>query len=108
MNTEKIFAELEGFAIYEPKLMQEYLYRYHLNDKNVLAYFTETQHGDNITQEGIVVPIIGVMADDYAFKILEKLPVNYKVNFSGMGFTGGLWRNKGDRNRLFIRYYKAH
>ena len=37
MNTEKIFAELEGFAIYEPKLMQEYLYRYHLNDKNVLA-----------------------------------------------------------------------
>ena len=49
MNTKKIFAELEGFAIYEPQLMQEYLYRYHLNDKNVLAYFTETQHGDNIT-----------------------------------------------------------
>ena len=21
-----------------------------------------------------------------------------------MGFTGGLWRNKGDRNRLLIRY----
>jgi len=27
MNTEKIFAELEGFAIYEPQLMREYLYR---------------------------------------------------------------------------------
>ena len=83
MNTEKIFAELEGFAIYEPQLMQEYLYRHHRNDKNVLAYFTETQHGDNITQEGIVVPIIGVTADDYAFKILEKLPVNYKVISQG-------------------------
>ena len=80
---DTIFSELEGFVIYEPILLQEYLKNNQLTDKNVLNYLTETEYGDLITEEGIAIPIVGLTSDYYAFKIIKELPLHYKVISEG-------------------------
>ena len=68
MQIKEIFSELNGFVIYEPILLQEYLKNNQLTDKNVLNYLTETEYGDLITEEGIAIPIVGLTSDYYTFK----------------------------------------
>nr|WP_315005977.1 hypothetical protein [uncultured Capnocytophaga sp.] len=83
MQIKEIFSELNGFVIYEPILLQEYLKNNQLTDKNVLNYLTETEYGDLITEEGIALPIIGLTSDYYAFKIIKESPLHYKVISEG-------------------------
>jgi hypothetical protein len=79
----KLFAELEGFAIYEPLLMDKYIVDNSIIGNNLLTYLTGSEHGDIITQEGIIIPIIGLPADYYKFKVIDELPDNYLVESKG-------------------------
>ena len=65
----QIFSELGGFVIYEPALLARYLDEHGLASGDVLAYFTQTEHGGAVTEEGIAVPILGVRS----FKISQRL-----------------------------------
>ncbi|MBO9691624.1 hypothetical protein [Chryseobacterium sp.] len=66
---KKIFSELKGFVIFSPQLLANYLQDHHLSGNNILKYFVENEHGDEITKSGIAIPIIGVEEDYYAFQI---------------------------------------
>lgn len=65
----QIFSELGGFVIYEPALLARYLDEHGLVGDDVLAYFTQTEHGGAVTREGIAVPISGVRSDYYDFAV---------------------------------------
>ena len=52
----QIFSELGGFVVYEPTLLARYLDEHGLANGDVLAYFTQTEHGGAVTEEGIAVP----------------------------------------------------
>ena len=65
----RIFSELGGFVIYEPGLLARYLDEHGLASGDILAYFTQTEHGGAITEEGIAVPILGVRSDYYDFAV---------------------------------------
>lgn len=65
----RIFSELGGFVIYEPALLTRHLDKHGLVSGDVLAYFTQTEHGGAVTEEGIAVPILGV----HRFKISQRL-----------------------------------
>ncbi len=65
----RIFSELGGFVIYEPTLLARYLDEHGLASGDVLAYFTQTEHGGAVTEEGIAVPISGVRSDYYDFAV---------------------------------------
>ena len=65
----RIFSELGGFVIYEPTLLARYLDEHGLANGDVLAYFTQTEHGGAVTEEGIAVPIPGVRSDYYDFAV---------------------------------------
>lgn len=78
----KLFAELEGFAIYEPSLTRKYIVDNNIGN-DLLSYLTTSEHGDIVTQNGIIIPIIGVPADYYKFVIIEKLPDNYLIESTG-------------------------
>ena len=65
----RIFSELDGFVIYEPALLARYLDEHGLANGDVLAYFTQTEHGDAVAREGIAVPILGVRSDYYDFAV---------------------------------------
>ncbi|AKK73954.1 MULTISPECIES: hypothetical protein [Chryseobacterium] len=66
---KKIFSELKGFVIYSPELLTQYLQEHHLPGNNILKYFVENEHGDEITKAGIAIPVIGVEEDYYSFRI---------------------------------------
>ena len=65
----QIFSELGGFVVYEPALLARYLDEHGLASGDVLAYFTQTEHGGAVTEGGIAVPILGVRS----FKISQRL-----------------------------------
>ncbi|MET3037273.1 hypothetical protein ABXT08_14280 [Chryseobacterium sp. NRRL B-14859] len=69
---KKIFSELKGFVIYSPELLTQYLQEHNLPGNNILKYFVENEHGDEITKSGIAIPIIGVEEDYYSFRISTK------------------------------------
>ncbi|KAB1228717.1 hypothetical protein DBR39_24245 [Chryseobacterium sp. KBW03] len=66
---KKIFSELKGFVVFSPQLLAKYLEENHLQGNNILKYFVENEHGDEITKSGIAIPIIGVEEDYYAFRV---------------------------------------
>ena len=66
---KKIFSELKGFVVFSPQLLAKYLQENHLSGNNILKYFVENEHGDEITKSGIAIPIIGVEEDHYAFGV---------------------------------------
>ncbi len=66
---KSLFSELNGFVVYEPELLKRYLETNHLLKKDVLQYFSETDHGEIITQKGIAIPIIGVRTGYYHFTV---------------------------------------
>ena len=51
----KLFAELYGFVIYNPDLLDRYLFENQIPITDVLRVFTETEHGDSVIQEGIAI-----------------------------------------------------
>jgi hypothetical protein len=79
----KIFSELEGFAIYEPTLLKEYLKDNNIVDNDLLSHLITSTHGDNITTEGIMIPIIGVPPDYYQFSIINVMPSHFFVESKG-------------------------
>ncbi|MDG4654824.1 hypothetical protein V2E39_22365 [Chryseobacterium arthrosphaerae] len=66
---KKIFSEMKGFVIYSPELLSKYLQEYNLPGNNILKYFVENEHGDEITKSGIAIPVIGVEDDYYSFQV---------------------------------------
>lgn len=64
---KKIFSELKGFVIYSPELLAKYLQEHNLQGNNILKYFVENEHGDEITKSGIAIPLIGVEEGYYSF-----------------------------------------
>ncbi|PWN71105.1 hypothetical protein C1631_000300 [Chryseobacterium phosphatilyticum] len=64
---KKIFSELKGFVIYNPDLLTKYLLEHNLPGTNILKYFVENEHGDEITKSGIAIPVIGVEEGYYSF-----------------------------------------
>ena len=46
--------------MFSPELLAKYLEENHLSGNNILKYFVENEHGDEITKSGIAIPIIGV------------------------------------------------
>jgi hypothetical protein len=71
IGKKPLFAELNGFIIYEPKLLKEYLIKNDLKDKNVLNYFIETNHGDIITESGIAIPMTDIEDGYYNFSLVK-------------------------------------
>lgn len=82
----KIFSELEGFVIYDPKCLMNYISNYNLFDENLLSLFTETEAGDFVSQNGIIIPIIGVEPDYYSFEIVTDLQKKYNIISESKGW----------------------
>ncbi|QBA23443.1 hypothetical protein EU348_20610 [Chryseobacterium indologenes] len=86
---KKIFSELKGFVIFSPQLLAQYLQDHHLSGTNILKYFVENEHGDEITKSGIAIPIIGVEEDYYAFRVSvndEKILNDEEVEVESKGW----------------------
>ncbi|MCC3214446.1 hypothetical protein LIV57_04130 [Chryseobacterium sp. X308] len=86
---KKIFSELKGFVIFSPQLLTQYLQDHHLSGTNILKYFVENEHGDEITKSGIAIPIIGVEEDYYAFRVSvndEKILNDEEVEVESKGW----------------------
>lgn len=86
---KKIFSELKGFVIFSPQLLAQYLQDHHLSGTNILKYFVENEHGDEITKSGIAIPIIGVEEDYYVFRVSvndEKILNDEEVEVESKGW----------------------
>lgn len=86
---KKIFSELKGFVIFSPQLLAQYLQDHQLSGTNILKYFVENEHGDEITKSGIAIPIIGVEEDYYAFRLSvndEKILNDEEVEVESKGW----------------------
>lgn len=86
---KKIFSELKGFVIFSPQLLAQYLQDHHLSGTNILKYFVENEHGDEITKSGIAIPIIGVEEDYYVFQVSvndEKILNDEEVEVESKGW----------------------
>lgn len=87
VNEKQLFSELNGFIIYEPKSLKKYLETNNLKDKNVLKYFIETNHGNNITENGIAIPMTDIDTEYYNFSLVkninEKIISEEKINSKG-------------------------
>ncbi|MGG1923032.1 MULTISPECIES: hypothetical protein [Chryseobacterium] len=86
---KKIFSELKGFVIFSPQLLAQYLQDHQLSGTNILKYFVENEHGDEITKSGIAIPIIGVEEDYYAFRVSvndEKILSDEEVEVESKGW----------------------
>ncbi|MCP1298748.1 hypothetical protein NK356_06195 [Chryseobacterium sp. S0630] len=87
---KKIFSELKGFVVFSPQLLAKYLEENHLEGNNILKYFVENEHGDEITKSGIAIPIIGVEEDYYAFRVSvneEKILNDDEVEVESRGWV---------------------
>ncbi|GIM57789.1 hypothetical protein CAPN006_21810 [Capnocytophaga canimorsus] len=78
MQVEKIFSELEGFIIYDPQCLANYISENNIFNQDLLSYFMESEDGDFVIQNGIIVPIMGVEPNYYTFEINNDLE-NYAV-----------------------------
>jgi hypothetical protein len=107
-GNKSLFSELNGFVIYDPKLLHEYLENNNLKDNNILKYFTETNHGDFIVENGIVIPMMDIDSDYYNFSVVEKFEdkiilhnkfsskdwiiqiVSGEININGIGYFNNI------------------
>ena len=65
----KLFAELYGFVIYNPDLLDRYLFENQIPTTDMLRMFTETEHGNSVIQEGIAIPIVNIPEGYYDFTL---------------------------------------
>lgn len=104
----RIFSELGGFVIYEPALLARYLEEHGLANGDVLAYFTQTEHGDAVTREGIAVPILGVRSDyyDFAVTVGEADEEIFAQNEAKIISRGWVFHSSGTLKIVGIGYFK--
>ena len=104
----QIFSELCGFVIYEPALLARYLDEHGLASGDVLAYFTQTEHGDAVTREGIAVPILGVRSDYYDFAVTagEADEEIFEQNEAKIISRGWIFHSSGTLKIVGIGYFK--
>ena len=104
----RIFSELGGFVIYEPALLARYLDEHGLASGDVLAYFTQTEHGGAVTEEGIAVPISGVRSDyyDFAVTVGEASEEIFAQNEAKIISRGWVFHSSGTLKIAGIGYFK--
>ena len=104
----QIFSELGGFVIYEPALLARYLDEHGLANGDVLAYFTQTEHGGAVTREGIAVPILGVHSDyyDFAVTVGEADEEIFAQNEAKIISRGWIFHSSGTLKIVGIGYFK--
>ena len=104
----QIFSELGGFVIYEPALLARYLDEHGLASGDVLAYFTQTEHGGAVTEEGIAVPISGVRSDYYDFTVTvgEASEEIFAQNEAKIISRGWIFHSSGTLKIAGIGYFK--
>ena len=104
----RIFSELGGFVIYEPALLARYLDEHGLANGDVLAYFTQTEHGGAVTREGIAVPISGVRSDYYNFAVTvgEADEEIFNQNEAKIISRGWVFHSSGTLKIVGIGYFK--
>ena len=104
----RIFSELGGFVIYEPALLARYLDEHGLVGGDVLAYFTQTEHGGAVTEEGIAVPILGVRSDYYDFTVStgEASEEIFAQNEAKIISRGWVFHSSGTLKIVGIGYFK--
>ena len=104
----RIFSELGGFVIYEPGLLARYLDEHGLASGDILAYFTQTEHGGAITEEGIAVPILGVRSDyyDFAVTVGEASEEIFAQNEAKIISRGWVFHSSGTLKIAGIGYFK--
>lgn len=64
----KLFSELSGFVLYDA----ENVARFHglgARGMNLLKSYSETNEGDVVSREGIVVPVFGIKPADYTIRV---------------------------------------
>lgn len=105
---KRIFSELGGFVAYEPALLARYLDEHGLASGDVLAYFTQTEHGDAVTREGIAVPISGVRSDYYDFAVTasEASEEIFAQNEAKIISRGWVFHSSGTLRIVGIGYFK--
>ncbi|MFN0224503.1 hypothetical protein [Paenibacillus sp. KR2-11] len=105
-----MFSELNGFVLYEPVLLQNYLEINQLQDRDVLQYFTETEHGDNITKNGIAIPVIGLNTSYYQFHIAfhdDKRSLLLNENETKVSSSGWVFHTESGQLRVAgVGYFK--
>ena len=104
----QIFSELGGFVIYEPALLARYLDEHGLASGDVLAYFTQTEHGGAVTEEGIAVPISGIRSDYYDFAVTmgEASEEIFAQNEAKIISSGWVFHSSGTLKIAGIGYFK--
>ena len=104
----RIFSELGGFVIYEPALLARYLDEHGLASGDVLAYFTQTERGGAVTEEGIAVPISGVRSDyyDFAVTVGEESEEIFAQNEAKIISRGWVFHSSGTLKIAGIGYFK--
>lgn len=104
----RIFSELDGFVIYEPALLARYLDEHGLVNGDVLAYFTQTEHGGAVTKEGIAVPILSVRSDYYDFSVTvgEADEEIFAQNEAKIISRGWVFHSSGTLKIAGIGYFK--
>ena len=104
----RIFSELGGFVIYEPALLARYLDEHGLANGDVLAYFTQTEHGGAVTEEGIAVPILSVRSDyyDFAVTVGEADEEIFNQNGAKIISRGWVFHSSGTLKIVGIGYFK--
>lgn len=104
----RIFSELGGFVLYEPALLARYLDEHGLVGDDVLAYFTQTEHGGAVTEEGIAVPILGVRSDyyDFAVTVGEADGEIFAQNEAKIISRGWVFHSSGTLRIVGIGYFK--
>ncbi|MFJ1327669.1 hypothetical protein [Capnocytophaga canimorsus] len=78
MQTEKIFSELEGFIIYDPECLANYISENNILERDLLSHFMVSEAGELVIQNGIIIPIMGVEPNYYTFEINDNLK-GYKI-----------------------------
>ena len=104
----QIFSELGGFVVYEPALLARYLDEHGLASGDVLAYFTQTEHGGAVTEEGIAVPILSVRSDyyDFAVTVGEADEEIFNQNEAKIISRGWVFHSSGTLKIAGIGYFK--
>ena len=68
LNNQPVFAELFGLVIFNLDRLVEFKQRHNL-DEDLLTAFTTTDLGTQLSEEGVVIPLTGILGEYYHFSI---------------------------------------